>query len=347
MALNFAAEVFQTPGMNQPSRVVTDTGSVSLAEVQIQLLPTAKTKARARRLLAKHHYLGDVQAVGEQLFYAITAAAGGGLGVLVFCAASRRLRARDRWIGWTEEQRRRRLPLVVNNCRFLLLPDKTFPNLGSRSLRLALDRLSADWQARYGHPVVLVETFVDPEQFCGTVYTANGWQELGQTDGFGRVRRDFYVEHHKPKRLFARELCRNARRSLAADKLKPALAGVEAKTRPRSTHHPTQIRSLVEPLKNAARLRAHRHLSAVESGRPLRAGSSVWRAARPEGLGRLRQRPQPGATTRLGDSPAGRRNFSLTQPADLLPDDGAYGRQRTGKDLPPGAATNPRTGAQG
>jgi hypothetical protein len=109
--------------------------------------------------------------------------------------------------------------------------------------------LSADWQARYGHPVVLVETFVDPEQFCGTVYTASGWQELGQTDGFGRVRRDFYVEHHKPKRLFARELCRNARRSLQADKLKEALAPVEARTRPRCTHSPAQIRSLIEYLK--------------------------------------------------------------------------------------------------
>ena len=138
-------------------------------------------------------------------------------------------------IGWTEEQRRRRLPLVVNNCRFLLLPRKTFPNLGSRALRLTLDRLSVDWQERYDHPVVLVETFVDPEQFCGTVYRANGWQELGATDGFGRVRRDCYVARHKPKRLFARELGRHARRSLAADKLKPSLAGVEARTRPRRT----------------------------------------------------------------------------------------------------------------
>ena len=187
--------------------------------------------------------------VGEQLFYAVLHARGHWLGVLVFCAASRRLRARDRWIGWSEEQRRRRLPLVVNNCRFLLLPDKTVPNLGSRSLRLTLDRLSADWQERYGHPVVLVETFVDPEQFYGTVYTANGWQELGQTDGFGRVRRDFYVQHNKPKRLFARELCRRARRSLAADQLKASLAGVELKTRPRSLQSPAQIRSLVEQLK--------------------------------------------------------------------------------------------------
>ena len=220
-----------------------------LAEVQIHLLSDARTKGRARRLLAKHHYLGDVRAVGEQLFYAITDARGDWLGVLVFCAASRRLRARDRWIGWTEEQRRRRLPLVVNNCRFLLLPHKTFPNLGSRSLRLTLDRLSNDWQARYGHPVVLVETFVDPEQFCGTVYTANGWQELGATDGFGRVRRDFYVQHNKPKRLFARELSRNARRSLAADKLKSSLAAIEARTRPRSPQTPAQILSLVEHLK--------------------------------------------------------------------------------------------------
>ena len=220
----------------------------SLAEVQIQLLVTSKVKARARRLLGKHHYLGDVHAVGEQLWYAITAG-GIWLGVLVFCAASRRLRARDQWIGWSEEQRRRRLPLVVNNCRFLLLPDKTFPNLASRCLGLCLQRLSADWQARYGHSVVVVETFVDPEQFSGTVYSASSWQELGQTDGFGRVRRDFYVEHHKPKRLFARELCKNARRSLQADQLKPVWALVEAKTRPRCTQSPGQIRSLMEHLK--------------------------------------------------------------------------------------------------
>jgi hypothetical protein len=226
------------------------------AEIQVRLLSTKKAKARARRLLAKHHYLGEVRPVGEQLFYAITDAPGHWLGVSVFCAAARRLRARDRWIGWTEEQRRRRLPLVVNNCRFLLLPDRTFPNLGSRSLRLTLARLSADWQARYGHPVVLVETFVDPERFSGAVYTAHGWRELGATDGFGRVRRDFYVEHHQPKRLLVRELCKNARRSLAAERLRPALAAVEAKTRPRSPQTPAQIRSLVQHLQTLPDYRA-------------------------------------------------------------------------------------------
>ena len=118
---------------------------------------------------------------------------------------------------------------MVNNSRFLILPQAHCPNLGSRVLRLTLDRLSADWQARYGHPVLVVETFVDPEQFNGTVYTAKGWQELGLTDGCGRRRRDYYVQHDKPKRLFVRELAKNARRSLQAEHLKPALASVEKK----------------------------------------------------------------------------------------------------------------------
>ena len=246
-----ASEVFQASGMMKHS-IDQKRGSAQLAELQIQLLSTAGQKSRARRHLAKRHYLGDVRAVGEQLWYAITDAKGSWLGVLVFCAASRRLRARDQWVGWSEEQRRRRLALVVNNCRFLLLPDKTFVNLASRSLRLCLDQLSADWQGRYGHPVVLVETFVDPEQFSGTVYSANGWEELGQTDGYGRVRRDFYVQHNKPKRLFVRELHRKARRSLSADKLKPALAKVEAKVPARCTQRVEQIRSLIEHLKTLA-----------------------------------------------------------------------------------------------
>ena len=138
---------------------------------------------------------------------------------------------------------------MANNIRFLLLPEQTFPNLGTRSLRLVLARLSQDWQARYGHPVLIVETFVDPEQFCGTVYSANGWEELGPTDGHGRHQRDYYVQHDKPKRLFVRQLCRNARRSLQAEHLKPALAMVEAKVRPRSRHTVKQIGAIADQFK--------------------------------------------------------------------------------------------------
>jgi len=144
---------------------------------------------------------------------------------------------------------------VVNNIRFLLLPDKTFPNLGTRSLRMVLARLSDDWQGAYNHPVLVVETFVDPEHFCGTVYTANGWEELGQTDGSGRHQRDYYVRHDKPKRLFVRELRRHARRSLQAEHLKPALAVVEAKVGQRSRHTTKEINSIVDYLKQAPEYR--------------------------------------------------------------------------------------------
>jgi hypothetical protein len=130
-----------------------------------------------------------------------------------------------------------------------VLPHAQIPNLGSQALRLVLERLSDDWQARYGHPVLVVETFVDPEQFCGTVYTANGWEELGQTDGWGRHRRDYYVKHDKPKRLFVRALTPNAQRSLQAEHLKPALAVVEAKVPPRCPSAVKEIRSIVEHFK--------------------------------------------------------------------------------------------------
>ena len=202
-----------------------------------------------QRLLRQHHYLGGLKAVGEQICYAAVDSEGQWLALLLFSAAAKHLKHRDQWIGWTRAQRDGRLSLVVNNSRFLILPHAHTPNLGSRVLRLALDRLSHDWQGRYGHPVLVVETFVDPEQFCGTVYTANGWQELGKTDGSGRHQRDYYVRHDKPKRLFVRELCRNARRSLQAEHLKPALAPVEKKAGARCYHKCDRIKALTEHFK--------------------------------------------------------------------------------------------------
>ncbi|MDR3377877.1 MAG: ISAs1 family transposase [Verrucomicrobiae bacterium] len=219
-----------------------------LDRLQLRLLERHEL-ARCHELLQQHHYLGSVKPVGERLYYVAIDSQGQWLAVLIFAAAAKHLKYRDQWIGWTDPQRERRLALVVNNIRFLLLPERTFPNLGTRVLRLALARLSTDWQAAYNHPVLVVETFVDPDQFCGTVYTANGWEELGQTDGSGRHQRDYYVRHDKPKRLFVRELCRQARRSLQAEHLKPALAVVEAKAGPKSRHTVKEIRSIVEQLR--------------------------------------------------------------------------------------------------
>lgn len=226
-----------------------------LDEVQVRLAEPGELP-RVQSLLRRHHYLGCLRPVGERLFYIAVDKQGRWLAVLIFCAAAKYLRHRDRWIGWTHEQRRRRLALVVNNARYLLIPHRTVPNLGSRVLKLTLEGLSADWQKRYGHPVLVVESFVDPERFCGTVYTANGWQELGPTDGWGRCARDYYVKHGKPKRLFVKELCQNARRSLQAQHLKPALAMVEDKVAPRCTHPVAQIRPLTQHFKQVPEFRA-------------------------------------------------------------------------------------------
>jgi hypothetical protein len=214
-----------------------------------------RERDRFMKLLKRHHYLGDLKVVGEQILYVAVGPSGGWRAVMVFCAAANHLRYRDEWIGWTDEQRRRRLALVANNARFLIRPEYDVPNMATRVMKLTLDRLSADWMDRYGHPIAITETFVDPRLFQGTVYKAGGWIELGLTTGAGRVSRDYYVRHNKPKRLFVRELCRNARRGLQAEHLKPAWAGVEEKVAPRCRHKAAAIRSLVEHFKTIPEFR--------------------------------------------------------------------------------------------
>ena len=226
-----------------------------LDSVQVRLVKETELK-RFDRLLDQHHYLGSVKPVGERLHYVATDTKDDWLALLLFSAPARHLKHREKWIGWSHEQRRRRLSLITNNTRFLLLPKPPIVNLGSKVLSLTLARLPEDWQARYAHPVLVVETFVDPAQFCGTVYTAAGWIELGQTEGWGRKRRDYYVKHDKPKRLFVRALRRNATRSLQAEHLTPELAVVQEAVPARCTQRVPQLRSLVEHLKGVPDLRA-------------------------------------------------------------------------------------------
>ena len=201
------------------------------------------------RLLDQHHYLGSLKPVGERLYYVATDASGRWLAILVFSAAANHLRGARSMDPL--DQRTTAAPTEPDHQQ---LPFSAAARLfgaqsGVRILRLTLDRLSADWQARYGHPILVVETFVDPDQFQGTVYTASGWVELGETDGWGRQRRDYYVKHDKPKRLFVRALEREACRSLQAEHLKPALAVVEAKVPVRCTKRVKEIESIVQHFK--------------------------------------------------------------------------------------------------
>jgi hypothetical protein len=112
------------------------------------------------------------------------------------------------------------LHLVANNARFCRLGEASqYPNLASRAMALNLERLSADWREKYGHPIVAVESFVDLEWFQGTAYKVTGWEAVGCTAKFKRVREDFYEAHDRPKQLFVRELVKHAARGLRGRQL--------------------------------------------------------------------------------------------------------------------------------
>jgi hypothetical protein len=199
-------------------------------------------------LIIQHHYLKSANLVGEHLRYVATDK-GQWLALAAWCAPVWHLKARDAFIGWDEEQRRTRLPLLANNARLLVLPDCHFPNLISRFMKLMLARLSDDWQTQWGHPLAMVETFVDPQLYQGTAYKVSGWCQLGQSAGWKRSAEDFYQKHDRPKQLWVRELSKNACRKLRAPELPSDWAPVEQQAPPRCTAKAAQIRSLVETLR--------------------------------------------------------------------------------------------------
>ena len=95
-----------------------------------------------------HHYLGFKQFAGRGLRY-VAKWNGEWLALLGWCAGAFKVKARDAWIGWAPEQRFRRLRLVANDCRFLVLPGGRAPNLASRALALSVRRRSGC--GFYGH----------------------------------------------------------------------------------------------------------------------------------------------------------------------------------------------------
>jgi hypothetical protein len=203
---------------------------------------------RFDQLLVEQHYLKNATLVGEHLRYVATYQ-GRWLALAAWSAAAVHLKPRDAFIGWTDEQRRTRLPLLANNSRLLILPDCHYPNLISRFMKLMLGRLAADWQARWGHPLALAESFVDPQLYQGTAYKVSGWSKLGHSAGWKRSAEDFYEKHDRPKQLWVRELVKQACVKLRAPTLPPAWAPVEQAAAPRCTAPAAQMRSLVETLR--------------------------------------------------------------------------------------------------
>lgn len=213
----------------------------------IVLSQTVEIK-RCDQLIVDHHYLHDATLVGEHLRYAAVYQ-GQWLAVASWSAASRFLRDREEFVGWTHEQCRRRRALIANNARLLVLPGCQCPNLISRFMKLMLQRLSVDWEQRWGHPIALVETFVDPKLYRGTAYKASGWRHLGLTSGWKRDADDFYLRHDSPKQIWLRELEPKACLKLRARELPSAWAKVEAAVAPKCTFKVRPILSLMELFK--------------------------------------------------------------------------------------------------
>jgi hypothetical protein len=147
-------------------------------------------------LLQQYHYLSYTSPVGQNLRYLVRDRQGRELACLGFGAAAWQTQPRDAFIGWTAAQRQAHLALVANNSRFLILPWVRVPELASHILGRVARRLAADWRARYGHPVWLLETFVERERFRGGCYRAANWICVGQTQG--RTRQDRHNQIHAP-----------------------------------------------------------------------------------------------------------------------------------------------------
>jgi Domain of unknown function (DUF4338) len=201
----------------RPPAVLIDTTTLAmefrqLGVVEIQPVRRTTDEPLFHSLLEQHHYLGYEQPVGEHLKYLVWAQ-GRPVACLGWSSAPRHLGARDRFIGWNQQARKRNIRLIAYNTRFLILPWVRVPHLASHILGRMAVRISSDWQQFYAHPVYLLETFIDPARFRGTCYRAANWVVVGRTTGRGKA-----DQTHRPNRpikeILALPLDRQFRRLL-------------------------------------------------------------------------------------------------------------------------------------
>lgn len=175
----------------------------------------AGKQAEFSRLLERHHYLSHRGTVGENMQYLVSDRQGNPLACVLFGAAAWQCRARDAHIGWDAATRARGLSYVTNNTRFLILPWVRVPHLASHVLGRIARRLSCDWQGKYGHPIHLLETFVDTSRFAGTCYRAANWRMVGMTTGRTRQNKT-QIPQAAPKAVWLYPLSKDCRERLCA-----------------------------------------------------------------------------------------------------------------------------------
>jgi hypothetical protein len=239
-------EVFYAQEMSKTKRPDLSSDEQHILEhCHLEVLISPEDMARCDKAIIQNHYLRNVTLVGEHLRYALIFK-GQWLAVATWSSSAFHLKARDAFIGWSSEQCRRRRALVANNSRLLVMPGCHSPNLISRFMKLMLSQLSEDWEKRWGHPIALVETFVDPRFYQGTAYKASGWAHLGRTAGWKRQADDFYEKNETPKQIWVRELVKKACVKLRAPELPAAWVKVEEAVPPHCTAKVEEIRSLMQ-----------------------------------------------------------------------------------------------------
>jgi hypothetical protein len=160
----------------------------ALLPLRIETIEKGPAQHLLACLLARYHYLGYCGSVGQNMKYLVSNSSGSPMACLLFGSAAWKMAPRDRFIGWNPSTREHYLPYLSNNMRFLILPWVLVPSLASSILARIAKRISSDWSTKYGHPLYLLETFVDQSRFLGTCYKAANWISVGQTQG--RTRND-------------------------------------------------------------------------------------------------------------------------------------------------------------
>jgi hypothetical protein len=192
---------------------------LNLQEINVQPVQPGEQQ-RFQSLMKAHHYLGALPKIGHTLWY-VASYHNKWLALISFSAAAWKCAARDQWIGWSYRYQYDRLHLIANNSRFLILPEHHYPNLASRVLSLCERRISQDWQQRFGYPLLLLETFIDPQLFHGTIYRAANWVYAGDTRGFRRTRQGYSPISQQPKQIFVRPLEKRSQARLSQSILDP------------------------------------------------------------------------------------------------------------------------------
>jgi hypothetical protein len=169
---------------HQPAVIETTLEAVKPLVVEIADAPDRIGEFKS--YIEQFHYLRYGRSVGECMRYMVRSRDGVPLACLMFGSSAWRCASRDKFIGWTDEERQAALYLSTNNTRFLVLPGVRIPCLASHILSLISRRISRDWQAKYGHPLYMLETFVEHDRFKGTCYKAANWVCVGKTVGRGR-----------------------------------------------------------------------------------------------------------------------------------------------------------------